>query len=200
MKKDFAVAAVVVVSVLPARADDCRERFARYLEATIDARTPGKAHIVTEIKGGPSTENEFLFVSQDHHMHKTLKPAGIAWTLTYKGAMYTSSDEGKTWKKSLTFDPAKRRAETEALLKDQAASARNTKCAEDVIDGRPHDTFDTELGNTKLPGMETQAKYWVDRESKQTTRTVSTMKGGGIESRSTQTWQTVHDLQLPVPQ
>lgn len=200
MQKALAAVAIVIATALPAAADDCRDRFARYLLATIDARTPGKAHIVTEIKGGPATENEFLFVSQDHHMHKTLKPAGVAWTLTYKGAMYTSSDEGKTWSKKLSFDAAKRRAETEAIMKDQAASARNTKCGEDVIDGRPHDTFDTELGNTKVPGMETQAKYWVDRQSGQTTRSISTMKGGGIESRSTQNWQTVPDLQLPVPQ
>lgn len=199
MKPAGLAAVLALASIVPASADECRDRFARYLESTIDSRRPGKAHIVTEIKGGPTTENEFLFVSQDHHMHKTMKPAGVAWTLTYMGAMYISADEGKTWTKKLDFDRAKRRAETETMLKTQAASARNTVCGEDVIDGRPHDTYEADIGDNKIMPIEAHAKYWVDRKTGETTKTVSVMKGSGIESRSTQNWQPDPSMSLPMP-
>jgi hypothetical protein len=55
----IAVASLLMASTCAALADDCADKFARVLTNSGKMK-PNAAHIVSQMKGQPATENDFL--------------------------------------------------------------------------------------------------------------------------------------------
>jgi len=187
----------VLLTNATARADDCKDRLVHLIGGSVEAR-PARGLLKSEIKGGPTSENEFLTMANDHNLFKPIKPANMDWVLTYKGGRYTSSDQGKSWKKVQSFDPDEAQAAARKSVSEQAQSAKNVTCAEGTLDGKTYDTIEAELS---LPGSPATMhnKYWIDRNADFVVKSTSLTKMQGFESLTTQTWQLADDLSLPTP-
>lgn len=199
MRKTIVAAALLAGSSHLALADACADKFVRVLTGFQNMK-PTRAHIVSQMKGQPATENDFLSVSADHYMAKPTKPKG-PWVLTYDGAMYQSSDEGKTWKKLRSFDKDKQKAASRKSVKAQAATVRNAVCGEAMLNGVKHETLAADTTNPAPAKFEIHTKYWVDRGNGDfVTRADTTMKTSAYEIVTSQTWQRADGLTLPKPE
>ncbi len=197
IRKSALAALVVTLCASSALADDCRERFIEMYVGALE-RNYGRAHIVTEIKGQPKTENIFEIVAWDHNMTKVTVPAGSPWVLTHKGVMWQSSDEGATWAKVHEFDAEEARAMHIASVKAQADTASNVVCGEEELDGTTYETMSADLRNETGFKYDMANTYWIDRESGQVVKSTSHVKAEGFESFATQTWEFPEGLELPV--
>ena len=189
---------LVFASSMPAFADDCRDRVVKLV---IDSMTvkPSKGRLISEIKGGQSTENTFEMTAWNHTLFKSVKPAKAPWTLTYKGAMYQSSDKGKSWRKVHSFDAEKQRATQVKNVTAQAKSARNAVCGEEKYGDVMHDVLEADMTFPGPNSFDIHNKYWVDRKSGFVAKAVSRMKSKNFENVTTQTWVPAEGLSLPIP-
>jgi hypothetical protein len=197
MRAVFLATTMMLATAAGAQADACRDRFVRYFEGSLDGR-PGQS-VITTRQGSTTTENVFIFVSRDHHMFKPVNPPNMPWTLTYRGAMYTSADQGRSWTKAHSFDPDEQHAQALAAIRAQTQSARDVVCGTETLDGDVHDTFEAHMTMEGSMRVEMHNRYWVSRATGQATRTVSTSRFGGTEMETTQTWRPLGDATLPVP-
>jgi hypothetical protein len=201
MKNSHLLAAFfIAASIVPAAAqsDACRARFTEFHLGSLN-RTPGESRIVT--KSGPAvTENVFLFLSRDHSLLKPVKPASAPWTLTYMGAIYQSSDQGRTWKKISSFDREAQHAQQIASMKQQTQAARDLECDEQKMGGATYDVYEVKLPMIGQPGIETQNVYMVDRATRIAVQSVTQFKSGGLETITTQHWKLAPNLTLPKPE
>lgn len=199
MRKAIVVAALLAGASHGALADACADKFVRVLTGFQDMK-PTRARIVSQMKGQPATENDFLSVSADHYMAKPTKPKG-PWVLTYDGAMYQSSDAGQTWQKLRSFDKDKQKAASRKSVQAQAATVRNAVCGEAMLDGVKHETLEADTTNPAPATFEIHTKYWVDRGNGDfVTRADTTMKTSAYEIVTSQTWQRADGLTLPKPE
>ena len=199
MREVIVAAALLAGSSHLALADACADKFVRVLTGFQDMK-PTQAHIVSQMKGQKATENDFLSVSADHYLAKPTKPKG-PWILTYDGAMYQSSDQGKSWKKIRSFDKEKQKAASRKSVQAQAATVRNVVCGEEMLNGVKHETLEADTTNLKPAKFEIHTKYWVDRANGDfVTRADTTMKAANYEIVTSQTWQPAAGLTLPKPE
>ncbi|MGD9653348.1 MAG: hypothetical protein AB7L41_09020 [Flavobacteriaceae bacterium] len=182
----------------PAAAEDCAARFARLTLHWMENPLPGVAHIVTEAKGQPRTENDMLFAGPGHYMVKMTEPAG-AWYLTHGGATHQSDDGGKSWKKLYAFNQEETAAAGLATVRQQVSTVRNARCGEAEFGGETVDTLEAEMTNTVNATFEIRTKYWVRRADERAVRTETLMTGLGPETLTVQEWKAAPDLTLPVP-
>ena len=103
MRTAILAAALVVSPVGIASADECAGRVANLVLESLNVK-PSRGLMDVEIVGGQKTQNEFLMAAADHTLSRPIVPPNQPWTLTYKGGMYQSSDEGSTWKKVHSFN------------------------------------------------------------------------------------------------
>jgi len=198
MRIAIVAAALLAGSSQLAFADACADKFVRVLTG-FQTMKPTAAHIVSQMKGQPATENDFLSVSPDHYMAKPTKPKG-PWVLTYDGAMYQSSDEGKTWQKIRSFDKEQQKAASLKSVKAQAETVRNAVCGEAMLNGVKHETLEADTANPAPAKFEIHTKYWVDRGNGGfVTRADTTMKAANFEIVTSQTWKRDDGLTLPKP-
>ncbi|MCB1484940.1 MAG: hypothetical protein KDJ17_08625 [Hyphomicrobiaceae bacterium] len=198
MKKATLAICAIFLGSYSAVADDCRERVVFLVMDSMKVR-PSEGHLISEVTGQPKTENLFIAADLDHTLYKSISPANQPWTLTYKGAMYQSSDEGKSWKKVHSFDSEKQRAAIIASVTEQAKSATNAVCGEEELDGVMHDTFEADFSVSKPTKMDMHNKYWRNRETGFVTKSTSRVKVTGAESFTTQTWKFLDKVELPIP-
>lgn len=196
MRTTIVAVALLLISAAPGRSDTCAEKFTRVLTG-YENKMPVKSHIVSEMKGQPPSENDFLSVSWQHYMTKTTKGP---WYLTYDGTMFQSSDEGKSWTKVRSFDKDKTRAAGMATVKAQAGTVRNAVCGEEALDGVAHDTMEADTTNLTPQKFEIHTKYWVNRKTGFVSKTITRMTAPTYEIHTTQISSPADGLTLPVPE
>ncbi|MEO0976320.1 MAG: hypothetical protein AAFY24_03645 [Pseudomonadota bacterium] len=182
----------------PAFADDCTARFTEiYMQ--LDQGVPTKTVATTQFKGAPATVNDFLYLSQDHHMTVPTNPAG-PWVLTYQNVMYQSADEGKTWAKIRDLDSAQNADGAIAAKKTNAETIRNAACGEDTVDGTVLEKVAADL--TVSQGMVTENRYtyWLSRENGFIVKALYETTAPNFEMVTTQTIEPAPEMTLPTPQ
>ncbi|MEL6745946.1 MAG: hypothetical protein AAFO68_10855 [Pseudomonadota bacterium] len=155
--------ALTVLSVSsPVSAMTCKERFVR---AATEGNGDGQyRQIVTQtIENAPTvTVQEFIMNGPRHWVSKSLEPKTGGWTLLFEGTMYTSTDEGKTWRQLSKFDAAAA-ATARAQQKKDVEAATDIECSVETVDGTPLDRVDgtyevtTGFKNTQVH------TYWFDQ-------------------------------------
>ena len=156
--------AVLIAGVSPALAQSCKDRF---VKAATEGNGEGQyRQIVTQsIKGAPSeTVNEFIMNGRDHWVSKAVEPKGSGWTLMYDGVMYSSLDEGASWKEVTKFDEAAAAA-ARAQQKRDAEGVTELDCGTEEVDGktldRVHGQYEVTVG-FKSTQVHT---YWIAPET-----------------------------------
>ena len=189
---------VVLASATPAFAQSCKERF---IEAATKGNGEGQfRQIVTQnIKGGAGdTVHEFVMNSHQHWLVKPIEPKGIGWTLLYDGAMYSSLDEGGSWKEITKFDEKAAQAARDQQKRDVEA-VTDLNCDEDTIEGTPfdriHGQYEVTVGfkNTQIH------TYWIDPASKVIVRSTYETVSPSFNSSVTQELIPFDDAVVPVP-
>ncbi|MET1415944.1 hypothetical protein ABVF61_26985 [Roseibium sp. HPY-6] len=192
-------AAVILAGLSqPAFADACSSRFTEiYMQ--LDQGVATKTVATTQFKGAPATVNDFLYLSQDHHMTVPTDPAG-PWVLTYQNVMYQSPDEGKTWSKVRDLDSAQNAEGAIAAKKANAETIRNAECGEDTVDGVPLEKVAADL--TVSQGMITENRYtyWLTRDEGFIVKAVYETTAPNFEMVTTQTIEPAPELSLPTPE
>lgn len=199
MRAGTIAAFLLLASTSPGLADDCADRIARFVIGSVDAK-PAEGHIISEIKGQPTTENDFVTASWKHYLYRPTVPAGGPWLLTYEGTTYQSSDQGESWKKLYSFDMDETRAAGIKTVSEQASTIRNATCGEEALDGTVHDTLEADMTNISSMTFEIHSKYWVNRDTGFVAKAVTKMTADGFESLTTQTWKLAEGLTLPIPE
>ena len=199
MKTAIFSALLFLVSLGPVLAKDCHDKFVRILTDQTD-KGPVKIYVIQEIKGGMKMENYHYSVNIGHWMTEMIKPVKMAWTLTYKNTMYTSSNKGKSWKKVRTLDSEQNKANTIASLEKNAKTVRNAICGEEKLDDIIHDTVAADYNTLQSFKTENHHKYWIDRKTGYISKARYKMKGKGFESTTTQTIKPAPGLTLPTPE
>jgi hypothetical protein len=192
-------ALLLIVSGLPVLADECRERVARLVVGSMNVK-PSKGHMIYEVKGSDKTESEFVMAAWDHTLYRSIVPADPNLTLTYKGTMFQSSDEGKTWKKLYSYDSESSRAEQVKTVEAQIGSIKNAICGEEEFEGVMHNTLEADMSNPDPYPFEMHNKYWVSRETGFVAKATSLVKQKDSESMTTQTWVQDDGITLPIPE
>nr|WP_319384535.1 hypothetical protein [uncultured Roseibium sp.] len=199
LKTPAGIAAMILAGLAqPALADDCSARFTEvYMQ--LDQGVPTKTVATTQFKGAPATVNDFLYLSQDHHMTVPTNPAG-PWVLTYQNVMYQSADAGKTWAKVRDLDSAQNAEGAIAAKKTNAETIRNAACGEETIDGVVLEKVAADL--TVSQGMVTENRYtyWLSRDDGFIVKALYETKAPNFEMVTTQTVEPAPELSLPTPQ
>ncbi|MEM1039586.1 MAG: hypothetical protein AAGI12_08975 [Pseudomonadota bacterium] len=148
----------------PASAMTCKERF---IQAATQGNGDGQyRQIVTQkIENVPdATVQEFIMNGPRHWVSKSLEPKTGGWTLLFEGAMYTSADQGETWRQISKFDEAaaeKARAQQE---KDVEA-ATDIECSVETVDSTPLDRVGGTYEVTTGFRNKQVHTYWFDQTS-----------------------------------
>ena len=199
MRLTFAASAIFLASALPSLAEPCKEKFAQLLIQG-NGEHPVTIRITSEPKGGKVSKNDFFFKTTGHWMTVMTDPANQPITLAYNNKMYTSSDEGKSWKKVRDMDSEKNRLDN---IKNQEANAKtikNAACGEEMLDGILHDTVEADFDTVQQYKSSNHYKYWVNRETGWITKATYDTKSSGYESFTTQLLEKTPDLKLPMPE
>ena len=200
MKHSLLAAAVLalVPGAQPAVADACLDRFVKIL-TDVSEKGPVKIHVTQQYKGAPETENVHYSLSGDHWMTQMLKPANAPWSLGYKGALFTSSDKGKTWRKMRAM-PMPTPEERLKALKKSAKTARNTKCGTEMLDGAIYDTVEGDYTFSGGMKIEYHHKYWITPDTGFIRKAVYTFRSRAISGQVTQFIEKAPGLTLPKPE
>ncbi len=199
MRLTFAASAIFLASVQPGLAESCQEKFARLLIHGNGDR-PSVIRITSEPKGGQVSKNDFFFKATGHWMTVMTEPANQPITLAYSNNMYTSSDEGKSWKKIREMDSEKNRLDN---IKNQEANAKTIKsavCGEEMLDGVMHDTVEADFDTVQQYKSSNHYKYWVNRDTGRITKSTYDSKSSGYESFTIQLIEDAPNLTLPMPE
>jgi hypothetical protein len=190
---------LLLASTQSGLADDCADRIAQFVIGSVDS-VPAEGHIISEIKGQPKTENDFVTVSWKHYLYKPTVPAGGPWLLTYDGTTYQSADEGESWKKLYSFNLEDTRAASIKTVTEQASTIRNAACGEEALDGVVHDVLEADMTNLAPQTFEIHSKYWINRDTGFVAKAATLVKSDSFESSTIQTWRLADGLTLPIPE
>lgn len=199
MRPAIAATVMLIVSVQPVLAETCHETFVRLMIGGND-KGPVKIHAIQEIKGGSTSTNDFFQLSSGHWMTKMIDPANQPWALTYKNTMYTSSDEGKSWKKIRSVDSPQNEEQVRKDQQENAETVNNAACSEEMLDGVTHDVVEADFNTLQNFKTENHFRYWVNRETGWISKATYRMKGDGFESFTTQLIEAAPELTLPTPE
>jgi hypothetical protein len=193
-------AVAFVLAAAPAQADEaaCKERFVKLLVGGNASTEPVRIH-VTQTYAGNTTENYFYSMGPDSGdgMMQPLKNSGSMWVMFRDRKMYTSQDGGKTWKFGRELDAASDPAVTKEKLRTDSATAANTVCGEDALDGVAHETVEGEYVSSLMQGAKVYHKYWVNRDTGWISKTVTRSMAAGKESIGTQVLEPAPGFELP---
>nr|WP_247869258.1 hypothetical protein [Ahrensia sp. R2A130] len=136
--------------------------------------------------------------SHQHWLVKPIQPSGIGWTLLYDGAMYSSLDEGGSWKEITKFDEQAAEA-ARAQQKSDVEAVIELDCGQDTIEGqvldRVHGQYEVTVGF-----QSTQVHtYWIDPENKLIVRSEYQTISPGFKSSVSQKMIAFEDAVVPVP-
>ena len=185
-------------NISSASAQTCKERF--ILAATEGNGVGNYRQIVTQkIKGGQGdTVHEFIMSGHHHWLTKPIEPKGIGWTLLYDGAMYSSLDEGSTWRKINQFDQKLADAAREKQKRD-VEGVTELDCGTDEIEGK---TYDRVHGQYKVvEGFKsTQVHtYWINSATGLIVRSKYETISPSFQSTVSQKMIPFGDAELPTP-
>lgn len=199
MRLFFTASALLLASAQPGLANSCQDKFAQLLIHG-NGDQPSIIRITSEPKGGKVSKNDFFFKTTGHWMTVMTEPANQPITLAYKNKMYTSADEGKSWKKVREMDSEQNRLNN---IKNQEANAKTIKnavCGEEMLDGVMHDTVEADFDTVQQYKSSNHYKYWVSRETGRITKATYDSKSSNYESFTTQLIEEAPDLTLPMPE
>ena len=199
MRLTFAASLIFLACVQPSLAEPCKEKFAQLLIQG-NGPHPVTIRITSEPKGGTVSKNEFFFKTTGHWMTVMTDPANQPITLAYNNKMYTSSDEGKSWKKVREMDSEQNRLDNIRNQEENAKTIKNAACGEEMLDGVMHDTVEADFDTVQQYKSSNHYKYWVNRETGWITKVTYDSKSSGYESFTTQLLEKTPDLELPMPE
>lgn len=191
--------ALLAASVVPASAETCMERFVR---AATEGNGDGQYRqmVTQKIEGAPAeTVNEFIMNSHKHWVSKAVTPAAGGWTLLHDGTMYSSSDQGVSWKEVTKFDEAAAEA-AKAQQKSDVQGATEVACDSETADGqtldRVHGRYEVTTGfrNTQVH------TYWIDPETGLIVRSEYQTISPSFKSAVSQKMIPFGDAEVPVPE
>ena len=179
-------------------AKTCTEKFAE-LMIGVNQDLSSEIDITTEPKNGPVQKNKFYYKKVGHWMTVMADPKQPR-SLAYNNVMYTSSDEGKSWKKIRTMDSEKNNENARKDRIENAKTIRNAICGEEQLDGILVDTVEAEFNAVGSYPSQNRYKYWVNRENGWVPKAIYHTQSSNYESVTTQLSQPAPELQLPMPE
>lgn len=198
MRSVLIAAAMLLASTQSGLADNCHDKFVSLL-INGNGDKPTKINIITEPKGGKLTKNEFYILNQGHWMTVMIEPVQPI-TLAYNNAMFTSPDEGKTWKKVRTMDSAQNKIDNIKNQKENSKTVHNAVCSEEELNGIVHETIQADFNTVQAYKSENHYKYWVNPKTGWISKVIYDSKSNGYESKTTQILIPAPDLTLPTPE
>lgn len=198
MRLTFATAVIFLGSASHSLAEPCEEKFAQLLIHGNGVQ-PVIIHITSEPKGGKVSKNDFFFKTTGHWMTVMTDPANQPITLAYNNTMYTSSDEGKSWKKLRDMDSEQNRLLNIRNQEANSKTIKNAVCDEEMLDGVMHDTVAADFETVQQYKSSNRYKYWVNRKTGWMTKATYESESSGYQSFTTQLMDKAPDLKLPKP-
>jgi hypothetical protein len=197
--KTILMTAVLLAATSPTvLADPCQDRFTElYLQ--LDQGVPTRSASTVAFKGAPPSQNDFLYLSQDHYMTVPTSPAG-PWILGYNNVLYQSADEGKTWEKIREMETSQNADKARADKLVNAETIRNTACSEEELDGEPVEVIAADITISQGMVTENRYTYWVRKSDGFIVKAVYDTKAPNFEMVTTQTIEQAPELTLPAPE
>ena len=96
-------AALATVSLQPAMAETCHEKFVR-IYTDLSEKGPMKSYVISEVKGQKPSKGYHYSDGTRDWMTQTIEPANLPWSMVRGQNMYASYDKGKSWKKIRELD------------------------------------------------------------------------------------------------
>ena len=192
----------VVMLAVPggAHADDaaCVARFKELLVEGNPGDGPTRNH-VTQTYAGNTTENYFHSMGSNtgEGVMQPLKNMGPMWVMFRDRKMYTSMDEGKSWKFGRELDAVSDPAVTRVKLAEDAKTASGIACSEEEFNGATHQTVQGEYVSSLLNGGTVFHKYWVNTETGWISKTETRSTVAGNESLAIQVLEPAPEFEFP---
>lgn len=99
MKRTTSLAVLCLLVAGPALAETCHEKFVR-VYTDRNEKGPTKIVVIQEVKGAKPTKTHNYSDGTGDWMTESVEPVDMAWSMVRGQVMYTSTDQGKTWKKN----------------------------------------------------------------------------------------------------
>ncbi len=198
MRRFIITTTVLLLSSPAAMAQTCPEKFVDLITNVYGNKGPSKIFITQDGKGTMKSKNFHYSDGKGHWMTEMIEPKNMSWTLGYKNAGYTSSDQGKSWKKAFEMNSEQQTSRTEDILKKDAKTARDIVCGQEELNGVAHETIKG-VYTSSVFKAELTDKFWVNKKTGWISKKVGRMKSKAIDSTTVQVIEPAPDLKLPVP-
>lgn len=198
MRLPIVTIAFLLGATQPGLSETCHEKFVR-LMVYGNPDEAVKIHVVSKMKGGSTSKNNFYQVKKGHWMTEMIEPAS-PWTLVHNNIMYVSADKGKSWKKIRSFDAKENGGDGKKDQIENSKTVKNAACGEEEYKGIMHETVEADFNTLQNYKTENHYKYWVNPKSGYVSKVTYDTKGKGFGSLTTQTMEPAPDLTLPTPE
>lgn len=187
---------LLVGCIETAAAETCQEKFIR-LFTDRNGKGPVKIHVTQEVKGGPTTKNYNYQTGTGDWMSEMIEPATMQWTLVRGDVMYSSSDQGKSWKKIREMEAAQQGSANNGLS-ETAKTVTNAACGNEDLNGAKHDTVEADYAMPQM-GTKYHEKFWVNPANGWISKSTLKTEHPSFQSFVTQLMEPAPDLKLPDP-
>ncbi|PHR96778.1 MAG: hypothetical protein COA78_28330 [Blastopirellula sp.] len=193
-------ALLFVISIAPASADTCQDRFTELLVPGNQKMGPVRIHLTQEIVGGKTSINYHYSDGKISGMTEMIDPANDPWSLFLGDNMYRSNDKGKTWSFMNSYDSKKSLADTKKSITSDAAKASGVACGKEEYEGISHEVVEGNYISSMSNGAAIYEKLWVNPSTGWIVKSYRHIKSGGFESKTTQLIELFPNLTLPKPE
>jgi hypothetical protein len=190
--------ALLLITTQPGLSETCQEKFVR-LMIYGNGDSPVKIQVVSKMKGGSTSKNNFYQVKTGHWMTEMVEPES-PWTLAHNNKMYVSADKGKSWKKIRDMDSKKNFDQNIKNQKENSKTVKNATCGEEEYEGVMHDIVEADFNTLQNFKTQNHHKYWINKKTGYASKATYDIKGKGFNSFISQTTEPAPELKLPTPE
>jgi len=198
MRLPIVTIALLLGATQPTLSETCQEKFI-HLMIYGNGDSPVKIELVTKIKGGSISKNNFYQVKTGHWMTEMIEPES-PWSLGHNNKMYVSADKGKSWKKVRDMDSKKNFDQNIKNQKENSRTVKNATCGEEEYNGVMHDIVEADYNTLQNFKTQNHHKYWINKKTGFISMATYDTKGKGFASFTSQKAEPAPELKLPTPE
>lgn len=189
---------ITVFSAQATPADQCREAVINIMTSR-EAKGPSKSRGISVVGNQKPMISYHLNNGSGDWMTQVVEPSTMPWSLAVGNIMYTSSDNGKSWKRVRELnDPGHDPREVQRQRDATVRASRNHACGFEDIDGVRHQKLEADLAYIEM-NMTTRETLWLHPETRRVVKSHIVMRTPGMETSVTQFIEYMSEIILPDP-
>lgn len=190
------LAAVTLLSVSAAQADECDALFLRLMTEG-NPEIPVVIDVTQSFNGAPPTVTRHSADASGDWLSEAVEPATLPWSMQRGEVMYSSSDGGQTWSELGRFTPEQQEAARETLRRE-AETRHDVACSTDTRDGAEYRLVEGRYVANSQQDAQMFLRYWLDPDGWIALHEMQ-VRAAAYDLGVTQVLTRVDTVELPAP-